>query len=305
MDFEEFLWARGDKATFSAIREAYTAGKPLGDAVHREIMKRFKEYMVVGGMPQVVSVFVSGGNYAQVDFQKQTILNLYEQDLKQYDRDNDKRSAVIFSTIPEQLHNHNSHFKFSLIDKSARYRDYVDAVDFVGDSMMGNVCTGVSMPAVDLESYADKSQFKLYMGDTGLLLSKMISGSKMNRDRLYSAILFDKVGMDYGYVFENVAAQMLRTAGHGLYYHSFEYSSGKATETTRKNVYEVDFLLVRDRRVCPVEVKSSSYKRHASFDYFKEKYSNLKMPDRYIIYTKDLRKENDITYLPIYMTGLL
>jgi len=305
MDFEEFLWARGDKVTFEAIRQAYASCESLGDTLHREIMKRFKEYMVVGGMPQVISIFVNGGSYAQIDLQKLTILNLYEHDLKQYDRDNNTRSSVIFSSIPEQLHNHNSHFKFSLIDKNARYRDYVDAVDFIGDSMMGNVCTGVSMPAVDLESYADKSQFKLYMGDTGLLLSKMISFNKFDRDQLYSAILFDKIGIDYGYIFENITAQMLRAAGHNLYYHNFEYSPGESTTVTRANKYEIDFLIVKNRHVCPVEVKSSSYKRHASFDYFRKKYSNLKMSNRYIIYTKDFRREKDINYLPIYMTGLL
>jgi len=301
MDFEEFLWACGDRVTYDVIRDAFAGRKPLGEEVHREIMKRFREYMVIGGMPQAVACFTEGGTYKEIDFIKCSILDLYEEDLRKYDEDNKVRASVIFSSIPEQLHNHNSHFKFSLIDKNARYRDYVEAVGFVGDSMIGNICLGVTMPAVDLESYADKSDFKLYMGDTGLLISQMIRIDESDRDEIYEALLFDKLSIDYGFVMENIVAQMLRAGGHGLYYHGFKF----AGDGRREKIYEIDFLTVKKRRICPIEVKSSNYRRHKSFDNFRAKYSNIKVTDRYVVYTRDLRFEDDICYVPIYMAGLI
>lgn len=144
MDFEEYLWALGDTVTFEAIKSAYERRKPLGDSVHRKIMKKFRTYMVIGGMPQAVSAFVEGKTFAQIDFIKRNILSLYEEDLAKYDRDNREKASVVFRTIPEQLENKNSHFKFSVIDKNARYQNYVDAVSFISESMMGNECINVT-----------------------------------------------------------------------------------------------------------------------------------------------------------------
>lgn len=301
MDFEEFLWANGDRITVPAIREAFAKRKPMGEAVHRKIMQKFRTYMAVGGMPQAVAAFAEGRSYEEIDFIKRNILSLYEEDLAKYDADNKEKASVIYKTIPEQLGNHKSHFKFSLVEKNARYKNYVDAVGFVAESMIGNECIHVTMPEVALEAYADRSNFKLYMGDTGLLVSQIMkSGGEMGTD-LYKALIFDKLGINQGIMLENMIAQILRANGYQLYFHEFMY---QPAEGKGEKKYEIDFLIVKEKKICPIEVKSSGYKRHASFDYFIRKYP-VKIGDKYIVYSKDLKYEEGITYLPFYMAVCL
>ena len=300
MDFEEFLWAQGNTVTMSAIKDAFQQRKPLGDAVHRKIMKQFREYIAVGGMPQAVSEFVNGGSFAAIDRVKQGILALYEEDFHKYDEEEKERASLVFKTIPNQLSNHDMHFTFSEVNVNARYMNYVKSVEFISDAMIGNLCANVSMPDVLLELYADRSNFKLYMGDTGLLVSQMIREGN-ETEEIYRALVFDKLGSNLGMVFENVVAQMFRTNGNDLFFHEYMYTP---EDSEKEKKYEIDFLLVKKKKVCPVEVKSSGYSSHKSFDYFIKKYP-IKIEDRYIIYTKDLKFEDGITYIPVYMAGLL
>lgn len=301
MDFEEYLWALGDTVTFEAIKSAYEKRKPLGDSVHRKIMKKFRTYMVIGGMPQAVSAFVEGKTFAQIDFIKRNILSLYEEDLAKYDRDNREKASVVFQTIPEQLENKNSHFKFSVIDKNARYQNYVDAVSFISESMMGNECINVTKPEVALELFADRSNFKLYMGDTGLLVTQIMKSRDETDEDLYKALIIDNLSINQGMIIENMVAQMLRASGHELYFHEYLYTP---EDSVREKKYEIDFMAVKKKKICPIEVKSSGYMSHKSFDYLTKKYQ-LKMQDRYIIYTKDLKYKDEIMYIPIYMTMLI
>lgn len=301
MDFEEYLWALGDTVTFEAIKSAYEKRKPLGDSIHRKIMKKFRTYMVIGGMPQAVSAFVEGKTFAQIDFIKRNILSLYEEDLAKYDRDNREKASVVFRTIPEQLENKNSHFKFSVIDKNARYQNYVDAVSFISESMMGNECINVTKPEVALELFADRSNFKLYMGDTGLLVTQIMKSRDETDEDLYKALIIDNLSVNQGMIIENVVAQMLRASGHELYFHEYLYTP---EDSVREKKYEIDFMTVKKKKICPIEVKSSGYMSHKSFDYLTKKYQ-LKMQDRYIIYTKDLKYKDEIMYIPIYMTMLI
>ncbi|MGN0906127.1 MAG: ATP-binding protein [Bullifex sp.] len=301
MDFEEFLWATGDNVTADAIRENFQNRKGFDDAVHRKIMQKFRTYIAVGGMPQAVAAFADNKTYAQIDYVKRGILDLYTEDLKKYDTDENEKASIIFRTIPEQLENHNSHFRFSLVDKNARYRDYVDAVSFVQESMMGNECINVTKPDVTLEAFADRSNFKLYMGDTGLLITEMMADSDETDDNLYKALILNNLSIDQGMIMENAVAQMLRAGGHNLYFHEYLYTP---EGSDREKKYEIDFLLVRKRKIVPVEVKSSDYKAHKSFDYFVRKYQ-LKMEERYIIHSRNYRYEDGITYLPFYMTMCL
>ena len=298
MDFEEYLWAVGDDITADVIRDAFTTRKPLGDAIHRKIMNVFRTYMAIGGMPQAVEAYVSGMTYEQIDFIKRNILDLYEEDLKKYDDENNEKASVIFKTIPEQLENKNSHFRFSLIEKNARYRSYVEAVSFLSESMIGNECINVTQPEISLESYADRSNFKLYLGDTGLLVTQMMRNSDETGTDLYKSLIFDRLGINQGMIMENMVAQMLRALGHELYFHEYMY---QPKDSVSEKKYEIDFITVKKRKICPIEVKSSGYTSHKSFDYLIEKYQ-LKMEDRYIIYTKDLKFENGIMYIPLYMT---
>ena len=300
MDFEEFLWAKGNTVTMPAVREAFENRKPIGDAIHRKIMQSFREYIAVGGMPQAVSVYVDGGSFSAIERSKQGILSLYEDDLRKYDNAEKEKASLIFKTIPKQLSDHEMHFRFSEINEHARYVNYVESVEFVAESMIGNLCSNVTMPDTLMELYADRSNFKLYMGDTGLLVSQMIREGD-ETEEIYRALIYDKLSSNLGMIFENVVAQMLRTSGKELYFHEYRY---KAEDAEKEKKYEIDFLVIRNKKICPIEVKSSGYLSHKSFDYFIKKYP-IKVQDRFIIYTKDLKFEDGITYIPAYMAGLL
>lgn len=298
MDFEEFLWAKGDNVTASAIREAFKAKKPLGEPIHRKIMQTFRTYMAVGGMPQAVAAFIDGETYEQIDFIKRNILSLYEDDLKKYDDENREKASVIYKTIPQQLGNHNSHFKFSLIEKNARYKSYMEAVNFVSESMIGNECINVTAPEISLEAFADRSNFKLYMGDTGLLVSQIMKNSDETEENIYKSLIFDKLSINQGMILENVVAQMLKACGYELYFHEFMF---KTAGNEKEKKYEIDFVIVNNKKICPLEVKSSGYKNHKSLDAFAAKY-DLPTGEKYILYSKDLQIADGITYLPFYMT---
>lgn len=301
MDFEEYLWALGDDITVDAMRDAFGKRKPLGDAIHRKVMKTFRTYMAVGGMPQAVEAFVNGKTFAQIDFVKRNILNLYEEDLAKYDIENREKASVIYKTIPEQLENKNSHFRFSLVDKNARYQNYVDAVSFVAEAMIGNECINVTKPEIALELFSDRSNFKLYMGDTGLLVTRIMMNQDETDEDLYKSLIINDLGINQGMILENMVAQMLRASGHKLYFHEYLYQPEGSGQEKK---YEIDFVIVKKKKICPIEVKSSNYRSHKSFDYLIKKYQ-LKMEERYIIYTKDLKYEDGITYIPVYMTMFL
>lgn len=301
MDFEEFLWANGNYIYIDIIREAFREKKPLGSDVHRKIMQMFRNYMAVGGMPQAVSAYVAGKDFRSIDRVKRNIVKLYMQDLKKHDSDEGDRASLVFKSLPEQLMNHNSVFRYSVVDENSRRRNCMNAIDFLDESMMVNNCVNVLKPEVSLGLYAERSKFKMFMGDTGLLVSFILQNNKETSDKMYKALILDDLGINQGMIFENIVAQMLRVNGHELYYHEFDYQA-ENNETSKH--YEVDFLLVKGKRIVPVEVKSSNYRNHKSFDYFKEKY-NIKMNERYIIYSKDLDLKDGIMYIPIYMTMCL
>ena len=301
MDFEEFLWATGDRVTMPSVRDAFQERAPLGAAVHRKIMRDFRTYMAVGGMPQAVEAFVSGTSYKGIDFIKRNILSLYEEDLKKYDADNNEKASVIFRTIPSQLARHKAHFVFSEVDKNARYKNYVEAVEFVAESMMGNICVNVSYPDVSLEMYEERNNFKLYMGDTGLLVTQIMRSNEDTEDDLYKSLIFNRLDINQGMIMENIVAQMLRTTGHELYFHEYMYQPEGAE---REKKYEIDFLTVRNRKIVPIEIKSSGYSSHRSFDYFTEKYP-IPVQERIIIYGKDVMVRDGILYIPFYMAGCL
>ena len=301
MDFEEFLWAVGNTVTIPAIEDAFHAGKPLGDALHRKIMEQFRTYMAVGGMPQAVEAFVEGKSYQQIDRVKRGILRLYESDLKKYDEERQGKAAAVFHSIPNQLSSRNAHFKYSTVEKGSRFIQYAETMQWISESRMTNACYNVTMPEISLELYAEPNNLKLYMGDTGLLVSQIFQSEKTTGEDIYKSLIFNKLGINQGMIVENVVSQMLTASGHGLYFHEFDFQPEGNEKPSR---YEVDFLTVKGGRICPIEVKSSGYQSHKSFDYFTEKYP-IKVRENYIIYTKDYRREGNITYLPVYMTMMI
>lgn len=308
LDFEEFLWALGDDVTAPAIIGAFNNRQPLGEAVHRSIMDKLRKYMAVGGMPQSVMAYIENKTYEQIDAIKRSIVNLYYEDLKKYDDDNREKASVIFKTISEQLHNHNSHFRMSKVDKNARYRNYNDAIEFIAESRIGNECINVTDPEIALGAFADRSNFKMYMGDTGLLVTQMMSSKSITDENLYKALIFNKLGINQGIIMENLVAQMMKANGHELYFHEFKCANEDRTtepnNKTQDKTYEIDFLTVANRKLNIIEVKSSSYKQHTSFDKFRQK-CQVKINEQYILYTKDLAEKDGVLYLPIYMAMCL
>lgn len=301
MDFEEFLWAIGNHLYADVIREAYKNRKPLGADNHRRIMQTFRNYLAVGGMPQAVSAYVDGKDFVSIDRVKRNILKLYIKDLQKHDENDSDRAGAVFRSLPEQLSNHSHIFKLSTVGVNARTRNCKNAIDFLDQSMIVNNCINVTQPEVALELYADRSRFKMFMGDTGLLVTYILQNSKETPEKLYRSLILDDIDINQGMIFENMVAQMLKVSGYDLYFHEYNY---KAAENESKKHYEIDFLIVKGKRIVPLEVKSSDYKNHKSFDYFKEKYQ-LKMNERYIIYTKDMEWKDDILFMPIYMTMCL
>ena len=299
LDFEEFLWAQGNNIAAPAIREAFEARTPLGDAVHRKIMSDFRAYLAVGGMPQAVAAYANGASYQQIHSVKRDILSLYEDDLGKYDDEVGSRASAVFRSIPSQLSHHNARFRYASIEGGGRSASVANALEFLRKSMMANLCTNVTAPEVALDLFEDTSSFKLFMGDTGLLLSQIMRATPEVGDALQRTLVTGRLGVNLGMVMENAVAQALVASGHELHSHAFERSGAN-----KPIPYEIDFLVVRGRRVCPVEVKSSGYRRHASLDQFVSKY-NVGGAESYVLTPKDLSREGNLTYIPLYMAMCL
>jgi len=295
MDYEEFKWAMGDTATIPLMRQAFEYKMSLTDAVNRRLMRDFRLYILVGGMPQAVEEYLESNNLSKVDAVKRDILELYHADFKKIDSTG--RASMMFDAIPAQLNSNASRYQVSSVDGNARAAQVLELIAEMVDSGTVNIAYHANDPSVGFALHKSPEMFKLYLCDTGLFITLAFWDKNFTDNTLYQKLLNDKMSTDLGYVYENIVAQMLVAAGNELYYHTFQ-------SETSHHKHEIDFLLSRDNKICPVEVKSSTYKRHASFDEFCRKFSS-RILHKYLIYTKDLRKEQDILYLPTYMTPFL
>ncbi|MCI8337972.1 MAG: ATP-binding protein [Lachnospiraceae bacterium] len=295
MDYEEFLWALGDSATMTVLRRAFEAGVPLGEQVNRKMLRDFRLYMLVGGMPQVVNEYIETNNFKKVDAIKRDILNLYEDDFKKIDPTG--KVSLLFDAIPAQLNKNASRYQVSSVLQGTRADSVLEFIAELKDSRTVLVSYHSNDPNAGMSNHKDLSKFKLYLCDTGLFATLMFKDRDFTENDIYQKLLSDKLGANLGYLYENMVAQMLVANGNELFYHSF------MNKSSRHN-YEVDFLLARKNKICPIEVKSSGYKAHASLDAFGRKFSG-RILQRYLIYTKDVRKEEDIVCLPVYMAGML
>lgn len=296
MDYEEFLWAIGDEQTFQLISYSFVKKKPLGEAVNRRLMRQFRLYMLVGGMPQAVNAYLATNNLAATDAVKREILELYIDDLRKIDSSG--RASLLFESVPGQLSQSKIKFEpwsvLSKADGEALPTLWKD----LEDSMTVNFSYRVTDPNVGMGLHRDPGNFKIYLCDTGLFVTLAFRDKGVTENILYDKLLADKLRADLGYVYENVVAQMLRAAGHTLYYYAFP------ADAERKKYYEIDFLTSTGSKLIPIEVKSSGYKTHRSLDVFCERYSS-RVSRPIMIYTKDLRRESGMLYIPAYMTQLL
>ena len=294
MDFEEFLWALGDNITYSNIKMYYEAGKPLGDAVVRQLMRTFRMYMLVGGMPQAVRSFIETNNFRLVDETKREIIELYESDF--YKIDPTGGISLLFDNIPGILAAGYSKFTPSRMLKGSRNESAARIADLIS-SLTVNACYHVNDPSAGLGITSDLGKYKLYLADTGLFITLAFKSKQFTDNEIYKKLLSDKLDVNLGYVYENMVAQMLKAAGNNLYYHTFE------KEGSTHN-YEIDFIIERKAKLCPIEVKSGQSTVHSSLDAFMMKYSS-KILTGYLIYPKDFRRDGNTWLLPVFMTGLI
>ena len=295
MDYEEFRWALGDTTTIRLLQGCFHDKTSLGDATNRKLMRDFRLYMLVGGMPQAVVVYLETNNLEKVDSVKRSIITLYEDDFNKIDPTGN--ASKIFRQIPAQLtSNANRYLAWSATD-GTRNSALAEILSEVRESMVVNMAYHANDPSVGMALHQDPNKYKMFAGDTGLFVTLAFWDSKFTDNTIYHKLLADKLSTDLGYVYENVVAQMLKASGHELYYYTFPTGSGKHN-------YEVDFLIADGDKVSPVEVKSSGYKAHTSLDAFCGKFSS-RIRNKYLIYTKDMRKDGDVLYLPVYMTMFL
>lgn len=299
LDFEEFLWAIGKEPTFDLISYSYEHLKPLGDSINRDLMKLFRLYMLIGGMPQAISAYLDGSDFSSIDYIKRDIIRLYLEDFRRID--DRGRASTIFSSIPSELARNTLRYQVGSVIDNARLSRYGEIFADINDSKTVNFAFHANDPTIGFALHAGYNFFKMFLADTGLFITLAFMDKEYIDIDIYNKLLTDKLPSDLGYVYENVVAQLLRSAGHSLYYYTFKNT---LSDNAQSRPYEIDFLISRKDKVCPIEVKSSGYKTHRSLDEFKRKFPS-RISQSYIIYTKDLRKEQDIIYIPVYMTGLL
>ena len=298
LDFEEFLWATGDEFTFPIIKSSYEKVKPLGN-LHKDIFRKFREYMCVGGMPQAVVKYVQTKDFERVDFVKKEILALYRNDIKNQKEENSTYLGNILDNIPSELSKHekSSSFKLSHVDKNARYREYSSPLTWLSEAMIVNVARNVTDPSPALTLSMDDERFKCYLLDTGLLINLSFGDGTFMDNEFYKAILTDRLHINEGMFVENAVAQCLRSNGHKILFYVEYNSNGKP-------VMEIDFLIRKAKKVVPVEVKSGREFAAKSLRNFKTKFSN-KVGLQYVLYDGDIKRDEEVIYLPYYMAAVL
>ena len=293
MDFEEFCWAMGDEVTVPLIRSGFENREPLGSDLHEKVMRMFRRYMIVGGMPKAVESYVRTENLADAEIEKRRILALYRDEISGMSGRRRNRTRMLFESIPSGLGRHDKRLSPKDIDEKSKAEYYDESVFWLGESMIADVCYDTRVPSTVLN--INRRSLKVYMGDTGLLVS--LAMEKEPGCDAYPALLRGDLRLNEGMFTENVVAQMLRANGNNLFFHTFYMEGGK-------NRYEMDFLVRNGRKIDPIEVKSSDYTAHKSMDVLMERYSKI-LGQPYIVYTKDLKKVGNILFIPIYMAMFL
>ena len=293
MDYEEFRWALGDEATVPLLRTFYERRMPL-DKAHRDKMRDFRLYMLVGGMPQAVNTYIETNNFSLVDHTKRGIINVYRDDFQKLDPSG--RLETLFMEIPSQLSQTNNRYKpYSVLGEVDDDR-LLELLKDLEDSKTTLFSYHSNNPNVGMSLTKDISKFKIFCADTGLFVTLAFWDKDHTENIIYQKLLNDKLSTNLGYVYENIIAQVLAASGNKLFYYTWPKDD--------THNYEIDFLLSRGTKLHPIEVKSSGYKTHKSLDMFCEKYSHI-VERRYLIYTKDLKRDIETLLLPVYMTQFL
>ena len=302
MDFEEFLWAMGNEVMMPYIRERFEKCKPMGE-FHREALHYFRQYLIVGGMPQAVAEYATTRDFKRVDAVKRQILRLYKNDIKKYAGTATARVSAIYDAIPGQLQKKEKKFSLAALKDEARMREYDSAFFWLEDSKIVNICYNTTAPNIGLQLNEDRTTLKCYFCDTGLLVSLAFSARGIVTNEIYQKLMFDKLEIDEGMLVENIVAQMLQAAGHELFFYS-NYDKEEA-----ENRMQVDFLIQKERvtsrhNISPIEVKSSTGYTLTSINKCIKKYGQY-LGTPYVLHSKDVEVNDGLVYLPLYMTGCL
>ena len=293
MDYEEFRWALGDEATVSLLRTFYEKRLPL-DKAHRDKMRDFRLYMLVGGMPQAVKTYIETNNFSMVDQAKRGIIKVYQEDFQKLD--DTGRLETLFMEIPSQLSQTSNRYKPYAVLGQVDDEKLTELLKDLEDSKTVLFSYHSNEPNVGMSLTKDIYKFKIFCADTGLFVTLAFWDKDHTENVIYQKLLNDKLSTNLGYVYENIIAQMLAASGNKLFYYTWPKDD--------THNYEIDFLLSRGAKIQPIEVKSSGYKTHKSLDVFCQKYSHV-VERRYLIYTKDLKKDEETVLLPVYMTPFL
>ena len=294
LDYEEFRWAMGDTTTIPLLRHFLETGKSMPEDLNRQYMHDLRLYMLVGGMPQAISEYLKSKSLKAVDAVKRKILNLYFDDFRKIDKTG--KIGKLYQSIPSMLSKGVGRFYPTAIIKGLGPDKIEDLLIALEDSKTVNIAYHTTDPNVGLSFGEDRSRMKIYVGDTGLMVTLTFWDKRFTENILYDKLLSDKLPANMGYIYENLAAQMLRNSGNELYFYTLAKDD--------KHNYEVDFLLSRGTKICPIEIKSSGYKSHVSLDAFCEKFSS-RIGKRYVVCNKTFRHEGTTIYLPVYMLELI
>lgn len=295
LDYEEFRWALGDEVTVNMLHEAYEAKRSLGNATIRKSLRDFRLYMLVGGMPQAVNEYLDTNNLSAVDAVKREIIELYADDFRKIDPTG--KATRMFYAVPGQLNKNASRYQISSVIEQGKQDRVEELLQDMEDSHVVIFSHHADDPNVGLSLHKDLGRYKMFLNDTGLFITLAFWDKDVTDNVIYQKLMSGKLPADLGYVFENVVAQMLTASGNKLFYHTWPTESGKHN-------YEVDFLLSHGTKIWPLEVKSSGYKTHASLDAFCEKFAN-RVSERFLVYTKDYRRDGSTTLLPVVMAMFL
>lgn len=303
MDFEEFLWACGNELLMDFVRDKFVVQQPMGQAMHRKAMDLFRQYLIVGGMPQAVKKYLDTADFEETDRVKRQILNLYRNSIVQYAGNYSAKVTSIFDELPSQLQRHEKRFRLADISKEARMRDYESAFLWLADAQIISICYNTTEPSIGLGLKKDSVTMKCYMADTGLLISHSFDERGIVSEEVYQKILKDKLESNNGMIIENVVAQMLRASGHRLFF----YSNKDRDDSDLR--MEIDFLIAKDKvtsrhNISPIEVKSSARYTLSSLTKCISRYGAF-LSTPYVVHTKDLAVEEGVVYLPLYMVPLL
>lgn len=292
MDYEEFCDAVG--FDYANLGKLYELHHEIGQGTNRALIRNFRIYMAVGGMPQAVDAFINKKNFNEIDSIKRDIIDLYKDDLMKIDKSG--RLSKMYETIPAQLVAKKNRFSFGYSLGKKSKKDDERLFDLLNSKTI-NCCYRVNDISSSLSLYTDLNNFKLYVGDTGLFVTMLFNSEDGSHEDIYKKLLSDKLSLNLGYLYENVVAQMIVSSRRDLYYFTF-------VEKKSEKRYEIDFLLSEKGKVVPLEVKSSKVKKHEFIEELSKKYSKF-LGAKYLISDKDYSKEGNLINLPYYLLPFL